>query len=147
MLTIRICYECREDREARKVDIDFEPPESLPRSYGLRGQLQQVFLNLSLNALDAMPDGGKLTIRAEKRNGSILVRIRDTGCGIAPEMKDRIFEPFFTTKKPGEGTGLGLAVSDSIIRKHRGAIDFNATAGHGTEFIVEVPILDKAPDT
>lgn len=135
------------DRRARKVDVDFEPPTSLPRTYGLKGQLEQVFINLSLNALDAMPDGGKLTIRAENTRGGIILRVTDTGDGIALETGRRVFEPFFTTKEPGHGTGLGLAVSYGIVQKHGGTIAFSSTAGKGTVFTVQIPVLDKPPDT
>jgi two-component system NtrC family sensor kinase len=133
------------DRRARKVEIDFELPKSLPLVYTLRSQLQQVFINLALNAFDAMSDGGKLTIRAEKQRGSIVVRIEDTGCGIPAEVGRRVFEPFFTTKEPGVGTGLGLSVSYGIIQKHGGRIDFSQSLKGGTVFTVEIPILDKAP--
>lgn len=134
------------DRRARNVDITFKPAKSLPLTYGLQGQLQQVFINLSLNALDAMDKGGKLTIYAQRKLGKIMVHIEDTGCGIEPEAGRRIFEPFFTTKQPGQGTGLGLAVSYSIIQKHGGTIDFHSTIGNGTTFIVEIPVLDNPPE-
>ncbi|MHC4442395.1 MAG: sensor histidine kinase [Planctomycetota bacterium] len=135
------------DRRARGVDIDFTHPESpLTRTYGLRGQLQQVFINLTLNALDAMPQSGKLTIRTEQRNGNIVVHIQDTGCGIPLEARKRIFDLFFTTKPPGLGTGLGLAVSNNIVKKHHGSIDFNSVVDRGTEFIVQLPVLGKAPE-
>jgi signal transduction histidine kinase len=134
------------DRRARKVEIDFEQRASSPKTYGLRGQLEQVFINLSLNALDAMPDGGKLSVRTEVRRGYILVLVRDTGSGIAPEVGRRVFEPFFTTKEPGHGTGLGLAVSYGIIQKHGGSIDFSSTPGQGTVFTVGIPILNKQPE-
>ncbi len=133
------------DHRARKVEIDYEPPESLPPTYGLAGELQQVFINLTLNALDAMPDGGRLTIRAGRRRGAIVIRVQDNGCGIPADKGQRIFEPFFTTKEPGEGTGLGLAVSYGIVQKHGGTIDFTSEPDKGTEFVVRIPILEKAP--
>ncbi|MCK4658261.1 MAG: hypothetical protein KAV82_01960 [Phycisphaerae bacterium] len=110
------------DRRSRNVDISYDPPQSLPPTYALRGQLQQVFINLFLNALDAMPDGGKLSIRAQKRLRKVVVCVEDTGCGIAPEIDRRVFEPFFTNKEPGRGVGLGLAVSYNIIQKHGGQV-------------------------
>ena len=134
------------DRRARNVKIDFEAPPPLPRTYGLKGLLEQVFINLSLNALDAMPDGGKLTIRANRMRGSITARIEDTGCGIPAETGRRVFEPFFTTKEPGHGTGLGLTVSYGIIQKHGGSIDVESAAGKGAAFTVRIPVLDKPPD-
>jgi signal transduction histidine kinase len=133
------------DRRARNVEIDFPRPASLTRTCGLRGELQQVFINLSLNAMDAMPAGGKLRIRAESTRGTIVLRFQDTGCGIPTETGRRIFEPFFTTKQPGEGAGLGLAVTYGIIQKHGGTIDFNSAPGEGTEFIVEIPVLNDPP--
>lgn len=131
------------DQRARRVEIDVETSQSLPQTYALRGQLEQVFINLSLNALDAMPNGGKLTIRAESERGNIIVRVRDTGSGIVPETGRRVFEPFFTTKEPGRGTGLGLAVSYGVVQKHGGTIDFRSTSGVGTEFTVQLPVLDE----
>lgn len=134
------------DRRARDVAIDYDPPRSLSLTYALQDQLQQVFINLALNALDAMPDGGKLTIDVKEGGGNILVTVRDTGSGIPREIGRRIFEPFFTTKQPGEGTGLGLAVSYDIIQKLGGTIDFASSNGKGTVFSVRIPILEKAPD-
>ncbi len=135
------------DRRARDVEIIFEQPRVLPRTYALHDQLQQVFLNLALNALDAMPDGGTLRITVESRRGRIVTRIEDSGCGISPEVGRRIFEPFFTTKPPGEGTGLGLAVSYGIIRKHDGVIDFAPGENGGTVFTVEIPINHEVPES
>lgn len=134
------------DRRARNVKIVLEPIRSVPRTYAMRGQLQQVFINLSLNAFDAMPDGGTLTLRATSRPRSIVVEIEDTGSGIDSAVGRRIFEPFFTTKQPGEGTGLGLAVSYSIVQKHGGRIDVRSQAGKGTVFTIDIPILDKPPE-
>jgi signal transduction histidine kinase len=134
------------DRRARNIEIDFVPPARLPRTYGLRGQLAQVFINLLLNALDAMPEGGTLVLRAEARRREIIIRVRDTGSGIPPETGRRIFEPFYTTKEPGRGTGLGLAVSFGVIQKHGGTIDFSSPPGGGTVFTVEIPVSHQPPD-
>ncbi|MCP4251156.1 MAG: hypothetical protein GY778_29310 [bacterium] len=134
------------DRRAREVEIDFDPPKSLPTTHALPGQLQQVFINLALNALDAMGGSGALTIRARHHRRSIIVSLTDTGCGIDGDVGRRVFEPFFTTKEPGRGTGLGLAVSYGIIQKHGGTIDFSSAAGEGTVFTVTLPVLDRAPD-
>jgi signal transduction histidine kinase len=133
------------DRRARNVEIDFRSPGSLPTTFGVRHELQQVFLNLALNALDAVSGGGKVVIRAARETRDIVVRIRDTGSGIAPEIGRRIFEPFFTTKEPGSGSGLGLAVSYGIVQKHGGTIDFSSVPGEGTEFVVKIPIVDQHP--
>ncbi len=134
------------DRRARNVKIDFVCNGPSKHTYALRGQLQQVFINLCLNAFDAMPDGGRLNARIEGTRPSIIIRLEDTGCGVPPEIGRRIFEPFFTTKEPGQGTGLGLAVSYSIIHKHGGTIDFESTVGKGTVFTIELPVLDEAPN-
>jgi signal transduction histidine kinase len=134
------------DRRAGNVEIVFEPPKSLPNTYGLTGQLEQVFINLSLNALDAMPEGGVLTIKAWNTRSNIVVEIQDTGCGMSPEMGRRIFEPFFTTKEPGTGTGLGLSVSYGIVQKLRGTIEYSSTLGKGTVFTIYLPIMEKKPD-
>jgi PAS domain S-box-containing protein len=108
-------------------------------------QLQQVFLNLILNAIQAMPEGGRLTIRASvvdetraKAPGSKTVRvdIEDTGCGIDTDNLDKVFTPFFTTKEKGEGVGLGLAVAYGIVRRHGGDIKVRSSTGQGTVFSV-----------
>ncbi|MFQ5590912.1 MAG: sensor histidine kinase [Phycisphaerae bacterium] len=134
------------DRRARDVEIDFEPPKSLPLTYALQDQLQQVFINLALNALDAMPNGGKLTVNVCEQRGQIVITVRDTGCGIPPGTGRRIFEPFYTTKEPGQGTGLGLAVSYNVIQKLAGTIDFASHNGAGTTFLVRFPVKTEAPD-
>jgi len=134
------------DRRARGVGIRFDPPPSLPITYGIRGQLQQVFINLLLNALDAMPDGGTLTVTAGVRARTLVFRIEDTGIGIDPTVGRRVFEPFFTTKEPGRGTGLGLAVSYGIIQKHGGSIEFDSKLGVGTVMIVQLPVTDSPPE-
>ena len=135
------------DLRARKVNVSLVHPEPLPRVYGVRRELQQAFLNLSLNAFDAMPDTGKLTLSVRRGNGNLQVRVTDTGRGIAPETRRHLFKPFFTTKGPGQGTGLGLAVSRSIIEKHGGTIDVYSTVGQGTEFIIQLPVMDEIADT
>ena len=106
--------------------------------------LQQVFLNLFLNARDAMPGGGMLAVRTAAHNGSVEIEVADTGAGIAREHIHRIFDPFFTTKASGRGTGLGLSVSYGIIKEHSGKIDVRSTPGKGTSFHVEFPAVRKA---
>lgn len=92
-----------------------------------------------LNACDAMPDGGKLSIKTEKVDSLIKIDVSDSGCGIPKENLHKIFDPFFTTKDPGKGTGLGLAVSHTIIRNHGGTIDCRSEAGTGTTFTIKLP--------
>jgi signal transduction histidine kinase len=118
--------------------------ETLPAVRGSANKLQQVFLNLFLNARDAMPGGGMLEVRTTAHNGSVEVEIVDTGAGIAREHIHRIFDPFFTTKASGRGTGLGLSVSYGIIKEHSGKIDVRSTLGKGTSFHVELPAVRKA---
>jgi len=134
------------DRRARNVDIDVQCPKLLPQTYAHRGRLQQVFINLLLNALDAMPGGGQLRVSASHEGGVICVQVGDNGCGIAETAGRRVFEPFFTTKEPGHGTGLGLSVSYGIVREHGGDIDFDSEPGRGTTFTVKLPVLHTAPD-
>jgi len=135
------------DRRARHVEIRVNCPSTLPWTYAHRGRLQQVFINLLLNALDAMPNGGTLTVNAAQRDGIIQIEVGDTGPGIDASAGRRIFEPFFTTKEPGRGTGLGLSVSYGIVREHGGNIDFVSAPNHGTTFTVELPVQSTAPDS
>jgi two-component system, NtrC family, sensor kinase len=117
---------------------------TLPAVRGSANKLQQVFLNLFLNARDAMPSGGMLEVRTAAHNGSVEVEVADTGAGIPREHIHRIFDPFFTTKASGRGTGLGLSVSYGIIKEHAGKIDVRSTPGKGTSFHVEFPAVRKA---
>jgi len=117
---------------------------ALPPVRGSANKLQQVFLNLFLNARDAMPQGGMLEVRTVSHNGTVEIDIADTGNGIAREHIHKIFDPFFTTKPGSRGTGLGLSVSYGIIREHAGKIDVRSTPGRGTSFHVEFPAVRKA---
>src|SRR5262252_5637129 len=126
------------------IQIVKELGASLPAVHGSANKLQQVFLNLFLNARDAMPGGGMLEVRTGAHNGSVEIEIADTGAGIAREDIHRIFDPFFTTKSNGRGTGLGLSVSYGIIKEHAGKIDVRSTPGKGTSFHVEFPAARKA---
>src|SRR5271155_5716320 len=118
--------------------------ETLPAVRGSANKLQQVFLNLFLNARDAMPGGGLLEVRTGAHNGSVEIEIVDTGAGIPREHIHRIFDPFFTTKAVGRGTGLGLSVTYGIIKEHAGKIDVRSTPGKGTSFHVEFPAVRKS---
>jgi len=127
------------------IHIEIQLEDQLPLVHGNPGKLQQVFLNLLLNAKDAMPQGGQLRVTTTA-NGHVEASITDSGVGIAPEHLKRIYDPFFTTKsapKPGErrGTGLGLAVSYGIIQEHAGKIQVDSTVGVGTTFHIEFPLL------
>ena len=99
-------------------------------------RLQQLFLNLFLNAADAMPNGGELRVELGKKDDSVCVRVADTGVGINPSDLERIFEPFYTTKEAGHGNGLGLMVCKGIVADHGGRIDVASEPGAGTEFTI-----------
>ncbi|HUB52972.1 MAG TPA: ATP-binding protein, partial [Terracidiphilus sp.] len=128
-----------------QILVDLDLAEELPLIHGNSGKLQQVFLNLLLNAKDAMPGGGTLRV-ATTVNGQVEALVSDSGSGIAPEHLKRIYDPFFTTKttvKPGDrrGTGLGLSVSYGIIQEHAGKIRVESAIGAGTTFHLEFPLL------
>jgi PAS domain S-box-containing protein len=128
-----------------QIGIELDLAEDLPAINGNPGKLQQVFLNLLLNAKEAMPNGGSLRVTTAA-NGHVEARITDSGSGIAPEHMKRIYDPFFTTKtqpKPGDrrGTGLGLSVSYGIIQEHAGKIHVESAIGAGTTFQLEFPLL------
>jgi PAS domain S-box-containing protein len=128
-----------------RIEVDLELARELPPIHGNPGKLQQVFLNLLLNAKEAMPGGGQLRISTQT-NGHVEATISDSGSGIAPEHMKRIYDPFFTTKtmpKPGDrrGTGLGLSVSYGIIQEHAGKIHVESAVGAGTTFHLEFPLL------
>ena len=131
-----------------QILVDLELDENLPPIHGNPGKLQQVFLNLLLNAKDAMPGGGRLRV-ATLANGHVEAVVNDSGSGIAPEHLKRIYDPFFTTKtmpRPGDrrGTGLGLSVSYGIIQEHAGKIHVESAIGAGTTFHLEFPLLRKS---
>ncbi len=128
-----------------QIAVDLDLTDELPAISGNPGKLQQVFLNLLLNAKEAMPSGGRLRV-ATLVNGHVEALVSDSGAGIAPEHMKRIYDPFFTTKttpKPGDkrGTGLGLAVSYGIIQEHAGKIHVESAVGAGTTFHLEFPLL------
>jgi signal transduction histidine kinase len=102
--------------------------------------IKQIVMNITLNATQAMPEGGHLHIASREDNGSLVLTIEDTGVGIAEELLDRIFDPFFTTKEVGEGTGLGLAVTLAMVQRLNGQIDVHSRPGKGSIFVVTLPI-------
>jgi signal transduction histidine kinase len=130
--------------KASQIQVVKQLTEGIPPVRGSANKLQQVFLNLFLNARDAMPSGGMLEVRSAAHNGSVEVEVVDTGNGITREHIHKIFDPFFTTKTSGRGTGLGLSVSYGIIKEHAGKIDVRSTPGRGTSFHVEFPAVRKA---
>ncbi len=127
-----------------QIQVVKQLTSGIPAVRGSENKLQQVFLNLFLNARDAMPSGGMLEVRTAAHNGSVEVEVVDTGNGIPREHIHKIFDPFFTTKPGGRGTGLGLSVSYGIIKEHAGKVDVRSTPGRGTSFHVEFPAVRKA---
>lgn len=123
------------------IEIKKDFAQDIPMILGDKSQLQQVFLNLFINAKDAMEKGGTITIRTEKQDDDwIQICFSDTGCGIPEENLGHIFQPLFTTKEEGKGTGLGLSVSRDIIDCHRGIMDVESKVGEGTTFIIRLPV-------
>jgi PAS domain S-box-containing protein len=119
---------------------------SLPPVLGVRQELEQVLLNLLVNAWHAMPGGGTVTITTERRDTQAVIVIADTGCGIPEEHMSQLFEPFFTTKAAEQGTGLGLAVVHQLITGHGGHIDITSQVGQGTTVTVTLPLAEGIPD-
>ena len=115
---------------------------------GIEFKLQQVFLNLFLNARDAMSTGGWLTIRTtiDDRQRAV-VQVSDTGSGIPPEALSRIYDPFFTTKSPGQGTGLGLSITYGVVKEHHGVIECDSEPDQGTKFTLTLPLVGRPGNT
>jgi len=125
-----------------RVKVRGEVEENVPAVHGDRHQLTQVFLNLVLNALGAMPSGGTLTITVEKSadGNFVVIGFADTGSGIPEQHLHSIFDPFFSTKKQAKGTGLGLSVSKGIVEQHGGDIRVTTEVGRGTTCTVSLPV-------
>ena len=137
----------RQQPQFHNIDIRSFVKEDLPEIVLDGDQLYQVFLNLAINAAEAMPNGGTLTIRAEIKNDRLHIYFEDTGVGIAKENMSKLFTPFFTTKQIGKGTGLGLAIAYGIIKMHKGNIRVaHSELGVGTTFLIDLPILTQEPN-
>jgi len=121
------------------VSVDFENNDMTVQANA--NLLQQMFLNLFLNAINSMPDGGKLMVSARRSVNEAIVNIEDNGCGIAQDNLEKIFDPFFTLSPVGKGTGLGLSIGYSIARQHLGSLEVQSTEGEGTIFTVKLPLL------
>jgi signal transduction histidine kinase len=134
--------------DQRLIAIHLDIDDDLPDVMGSVGEIEQVFINLLLNAENAIgPEGGNLQIGAHVVDGQVEMRFQDDGPGILPEFTDRIFEPFFTTKADSGGTGLGLAVSYRIIENHGGTITVESEPGAGACFIIRLPVADPHSST
>jgi two-component system NtrC family sensor kinase len=129
-------------RRGDNIEIRIEVMEQLSPVLGDEGQLQQAVIALATNGIDAMPEGGRLTLRGRNENDHVLVEVGDTGVGIAPENLTKIFDPFFTTKEIGRGTGLGLAVCYGIVTEHGGRLDVQSALGSGTTFTISLPAVN-----
>jgi signal transduction histidine kinase len=126
--------------EMKNIKVNREDVSPLPQVIADSNQLQQVFVNLVVNAIQAMHEGGMLTIRSSLgKDGYVRVSIQDTGYGIPPENLEKLFTPFFTTKETGKGVGLGLAVSHGIIERHGGRIEVQTEVGKGSTFTIYLP--------
>jgi signal transduction histidine kinase len=112
----------------------------LPEVECIPSQINQVFMNLLVNAVQSIKERGRITLRTRETGEFACIEISDTGAGIPPEIIKRIFDPFFTTKPVGTGTGLGLSITHSIIRKHNGVIEVASEVGRGTTFRIFIPI-------
>ena len=127
--------------ETHRIRVRRELSDTPVMVLGLEHKLQQVFLNLFLNARDAMPKGGWLSIATRTEGGRIIAEVSDTGLGIPSEYLARIYDPFFTTKAIGQGTGLGLSITYGIVREHEGSIECDSGIGQGTRFILSFPAV------
>ncbi|HEY3384690.1 MAG TPA: PAS domain S-box protein [Vicinamibacterales bacterium] len=141
------------------IELDFRPGDGLPSVMADAGQIEQVLMNLSLNARDAMPDGGRITVATSRvtadeefcqqrpwaRGGDyVVLTVSDTGPGIPPDILEHVFEPFFTTKEVGKGSGLGLATVYGIVKQHDGLIEVISEPAHGARFVIYLPAAGDA---
>jgi two-component system NtrC family sensor kinase len=133
------------DKQFQQLALSTELDEDLPPVHGDGDQLQQVFLNLLLNARDAMPEGGRLTVSTYKTSDGTAVSISDSGPGIPENKVKKIFDPFFTTKTTGRGTGLGLAVCYGIVTAHGGKIEVESSE-NGSTFSAHFPPMESHTD-
>jgi signal transduction histidine kinase len=122
----------------KSASLTVDAPENLARALGIGGELNQVWMNLIDNALDAVRDGGRVTVSARAEGPSVVVRVTDDGPGIPEDLKRRIFDPFFTTKPVGQGTGMGLDIARRLVESNNGRLDFDSAPGN-TEFRVALP--------
>lgn len=131
--------------KSRNIELVAELDPTLPAVNGSPEQLQQVFINLIDNSLDAMPHGGRLLIKTRRADdGHVVIECDDTGVGMSPEVLSRVFEPFFTTKPEGLGSGLGLSIVRQIIREHGGDISIESKPDQGTRFTITLPAVNEA---
>ena len=130
------------EKQMREANMEVETyfEQDLPEVMASMNQMRQVFLNMVQNAKEALPKGGTLTVRTERKKNKVLIHIQDTGVGIPDEIRNKIFEAFFTTKQKVKGVGLGLSVCYGIIKDHGGAIRVESEEGRGSIFTISLPI-------
>jgi signal transduction histidine kinase len=126
---------------AHRIEVLTDFPSGPVRIEGIANLLQQVFVNLILNAIAAMPNGGTLRIRVAQTPSEVVVQMEDTGCGIPEADIGKVFDPFYTTAVSGKGTGLGLSICYAIVKEHRGTIDAQSIYGKGSSFSVRLPAM------
>ncbi len=143
-VTVRELVDLLRHTIEKNIRVETQLEASNPLVTGDPNQIFQVLLNLALNARDAMPHGGTLTVLTESEPGTIRLSIIDSGVGIPPHIRDRIFEPFFTTKPADKGTGMGLAVVQSIVTGHGGCVEVDTDKAFGTIFTVILPVAGAA---
>lgn len=136
--TVRLVQSTYRQRVNFNLDL-----KQLPPIMGVPGQIQQVFMNLLINACQAIVNQGEVTIESHLEGEHVVISVRDTGPGIEPEVLPRIFEPYFSTKSAAEGTGLGLPITKRIVEGHGGRLDVASTVGAGTTFTVVLPLEGK----
>jgi signal transduction histidine kinase len=139
------CELARPTLEASGIVLRSRSEGDLPLVSVDGGQIEQAFLNLITNSIDAMPEGGTLTVSVRATNSQVEFEVADTGCGIPREHLERIFDPLFTTKRPGKGTGLGLTITRDVVAAHGGSLSVASEPGGGTAVIVRIPGRD-APE-
>ncbi|MGC8755021.1 MAG: sodium:solute symporter family transporter [bacterium] len=132
----------RYDKRFKRIEFS-KQSDDIPMLFVDPDEIQQVFLNLILNSLDAMPDGGRLDIKIQTNDGFVEIQFKDTGVGIDQSIIDKIFDPFFTTKPPNRGTGLGLNICDNIVKKYNGSISVFSKKGEGAIFLIKLPVKDN----
>jgi C4-dicarboxylate-specific signal transduction histidine kinase len=135
---------CRKQFNTKKIRIEKDYATNMPKIMTVNDQIQQVILNLLINAEEAISkDGGTIKVTTKVLKQKVVIQIHDSGEGIKPEVEDRIFEPFFSTKSSKNGTGLGLSISYEVIKDHGGNIELKSKPGKGTSFLVTLPIRGK----
>src|SRR5512143_787642 len=138
----RTVESARSQRLFRRVRLRLDLDDGAPEIIADPDRLKQVFMNLLLNAVQSMPEGGEIEVRSRyhEEDGRLTVAFRDNGPGILPEHMDKVFDPFFTTKRPGEGTGLGLAICVRLLEEQGGSVGVESEPGKGATFTVTLPI-------